>query len=113
MQIQRTKGFSWCTDTSFTSLQTPLCSYVIKGKIGDGEFGHVYRCVMKRRDHSSREVALKVLNRHRLRKAREPSGVADGRVTYMNGLKKLEREVLIMQMLQKTRSRARRDDTER
>lgn len=101
MRIRRTKGSTWCTDASEgAETKTALNSYVINDKIGEGTFGCVYWCVNKRLGRRPREVALKVMNRNRLRKTREPSGATDGRVIYMNGLARLEREVLIMQMLQ-------------
>ena len=102
MRIRRTKDCTWCTDATEegAGARTALNSYVINDKIGEGAFGCVYWCVSKRFGRRPREVALKVMNRNRLRKTREPSGATDGRVLYMNGLARLEREVLIMQMLQ-------------
>jgi serine/threonine protein kinase len=72
----------------------------IERLLGKGEFGRVYK--LKGKAQIGKALALKVLNRNKMRKSRDAVGKgADGRVVYMNGLEKLKREMQVLGHLQR------------
>lgn len=102
-KIKRTRRAVWHTKSDGSEDIEGLNGMTIEEMLGKGQYGVVYK--VKGKTHLgkglSTPLALKVLNRNKMRKSRDPVGQSsDGMVAYMNGLDKTAREIRIMTYLQ-------------
>lgn len=103
-KVKFTKRAVWHTKSDGSEDIEGVNGMTIEEMLGRGQYGVVYK--VKGKTHIgkglSKPLALKVFNRNKMRKSRDPVGqTSDGMVAYMNGLDKVAREIRIMSYLQK------------
>ncbi len=103
-KVKHSKRAVWHISTDGSEDIEGVNGLTIEEVLGKGQYGIVYK--VKGKTHIgkglSKPLALKVLNRNKMRKSRDPVGQSsDGAVVYMNGQDKVTREIRIMSYLQK------------